>query len=238
MKTAPKITFGNWLQQSLRLMGRLPWLWASYTLFIAVLLLIGHVSPVLGIFSATVCLLVGVGLAKYTELRTSAQPIRFSQAIRNSLPLAVIAAASFVGFWFVFVALANLLSGQFEKIGQFFIHWEFTDEHLKDRSIREISAWIYGYANAALILGLLLLNTYVSWFSYPLMLFKDTRFSQAKQRSEAAIAKCQGPLYKLIGFIFIEAVLCLTVTPLLTPVLYALTSSMMYISYKSMFEAE
>jgi hypothetical protein len=39
-----------------------------------------------------------------------------------------------------------------------------------------------------------------------------------------------------LDFIFAEALLCMTVTPLLTPVLYMLTSTMMYVSYKGIFE--
>jgi hypothetical protein len=40
----------------------------------------------------------------------------------------------------------------------------------------------------------------------------------------------------MLAFIFAQALLCMTITPLLTSVLYILTSTMMYVSYASLFE--
>jgi hypothetical protein len=51
-----------------------------------------------------------------------------------------------------------------------------------------------------------------------------------------AMAKHKNAVYKLLGFVFFEAVLCASITPLLTPVLYMLTSTLMYISYRNIFE--
>lgn len=239
MRKPKKPKFGDWLQQSLLLLGRLPWMWAGYTLFVGVLLLIGRISPALGIFSAVSSLFVGVGLAKYSDLKTaSAHPVGFYWAVSQSLPLAVMAASGIVICWFVFMAIASFLSGEPDKIGQFFFHWEFTAEHLGGKSMREIAGWIYAYANVALIFALLMLNTFVGWFSHPLMLFKNASFSEAKEQSDRAVSKNQGALYKLLGFVFVEALLCSTVTPLLTPVLYVLVSALMYVSYKSVFETE
>jgi hypothetical protein len=42
----------------------------------------------------------------------------------------------------------------------------------------------------------------------------------------------------MLGFLVAQALLCMTVTPLLTPVLYMLTSTMMYVSYRSLFESQ
>jgi hypothetical protein len=81
-----------------------------------------------------------------------------------------------------------------------------------------------------------MLTTFASWFSYPLMLFKSYRWSQAKEDGDYAVSRNQNAIYKLLGFTFAEAILCTSVTPLLTPVLYMLTSTMMYISYKGIFE--
>lgn len=237
MRKPQKPKFSDWLQQSLLLLGRLPWMWVGYTLFVGVLLLVGRISPALGIFSAVSSLLVGVGLAKYSDLKTASEhPVGFYWAVNESLPLAVIAATGIVACWFVFMAIANILSGEFHKIGQFFFHWEFTAEHFNGKSMREIAGWIYAYANITLIFTLLMLNTFVGWFSHPLMLFKNTPFSQAKEQSGRAVSKNQGAIYKLLGFVFVEAILCTTVTPLLTPVLYVLVSVLMYVSYKSIFE--
>jgi hypothetical protein len=81
-----------------------------------------------------------------------------------------------------------------------------------------------------------MLTTFASWFSYPLMLFKDYSWSQAKEDGNYAVSRNQNAMYKMLGFIFAEAILCTTVTPLLTPVLYMLTSTMIYVSYKAIFE--
>jgi hypothetical protein len=81
-----------------------------------------------------------------------------------------------------------------------------------------------------------MLTTFASWFSYPLMLFKDHSWSEAIERGNHAVSRNQNAIYKSLGFIFAEALLCTTVTPLLTPVLYMLTSTMMYVSYKGIFE--
>ncbi|MGZ8191141.1 MAG: hypothetical protein ACXWTS_07900 [Methylococcaceae bacterium] len=234
-----KLTFSNWLQQSLIFVSRGPVVWLGYSLFVGILLVLGRISLMLGIFCSVTSLFVGVGVAKYIDLKASSEnPVGFFWAINKSLPLAVLTASAILICWFMFMAIANLLSGEFYKIGQFFFHWQLTPEYLKHRSIPQIAGWIYAYANAALIFVLLMLTSYVSWFSYPLMLFKNFSFSQAKEQSEKVVSKNQGAMYKMLGFIFVEAILCSTITPLLTPVLYMLTSTMLYVSYKSIFEAD
>jgi hypothetical protein len=237
VKKKPK--FSAWLQQALRLIGRLPWLWLGYTLFVGILLVVGKISLALGILASVTSLFVGVGLAKYTDLKaTSENPVSFYWAINKSLPLALLAAVAILFCWFVFMTIANLSSGEFYKIGQFFFNWEFTPENLDRRTLRETVSWIYAYANIALIFVLLMLTTFGSWFSHPLMLFKGERWSDAKRLGDEASSKNQAAILKLQGFIFLEAVLCLTITPLLTPVLYGLVANLMYVSYKSLFEAE
>jgi hypothetical protein len=233
-----KAKFGDWLRQSLLFVSRGPWVWAGYTLFTGIILILGRVSLAFGIFLAVTCLFTGVGVAKYIDLKYSAEnPVGFYWAINKSLPLAVLTAISIVIFWFVFMAIANVFSGELYKIGQFFFHWELTPENLNHKSVRETADWIYGYANVTLMFVLLMLTTFASWFSYPLMLFKNYSWSEAKARGNLAVSKHQNAMYKLLGFIFAEAILCTTVTPLLTPVLYTLTSTMMYVTYKGIFEA-
>jgi hypothetical protein len=237
VKKSPK--FSDWLQQSLVFVSRAPVVWFGYSLCVGVLLMLGRISMILGIFSAVTCLFVGVGVAKYIDLKTtSANPVGFFWAINKSLPLAVLAATAIVSCWFVFMTIANIFSGDLNKIGQFFFNWQLTPEYMKHRSIPQIAGWLYAYANAALIFVLLMLTSFVSWFSHPLMLFKNMSFTQAKEQSELVVAKNQGAMYKTLGFILIEALLCSTVTPLLTPILYMLTSTMLYVSYKSVFEAD
>ena len=215
-----------------------PWVWAGYTVFVGMLMPFGRVSLALGILLSVTALFVGVGVAKYIDLKYSAEsPVGFYWAINKSLPLAVLAASSIVIFWFGFMVVANLFTGELHKIGQFFFFWELTSENLNHKSTREIANWIYAYSNVTLIFALLMLTTFASWFSYPLMLFKNHSWSQAIEQGNYAVSRNQNAIYKMLGFIFAEALLCTTVTPLLTPVLYMLTSTMMYVSYKGIFEA-
>ena len=232
-----KAKFSDWLRQSLIFVSLGPWVWAGYTLFTGIILILGRVSLALGIFLSVTSLFVGVGIAKYIDIKYSAEnPVGFYWAINKSLPLAVLAAISIVIFWFVFMAIANIFSGELYKIGQFFFNWELTPENLSHQSMRETANWIYGYANVTLMFVLLMLTTFASWFSYPLMLFKNYSWSEAKIRGNLAVSKHQKAMYKLLGFIFAEAILCTTVTPLLTPVLCMLTSTMIYVTYKGIFE--
>ena len=201
-------------------------------------MVLGRVSLALGIFLSVSCLFVGVGVAKYIDLKATVEhPVGFYWAVNKSLPLAVLAAGTIVIFWFGFMAVANLITGDVYKIGRFFFFWELTPENLNHKSTRELADWIYAYANVTLMFTLLMLTTFASWFSYPLMLFKNDSWSEAIAKGNQAVARNQNAIYKMVGFIFAEAILCTTVTPLLTPVLYMLTSTMMYVSYRGVFEA-
>ena len=200
---------------------------------------IGKLSLALGILLSVTSLFVGVGVTKYIDLKHSTDnPVGLYWAINKSLPLAVLAAGTIMLFWFGFMVVANLLTGEVHKISQFFFYWELTPENLDHRSTREIANWIYSYANVTLIFTLLMLTTFASWFSYPLMLFKNHSWSEAIERGNHAVSRNRNAIYKMLGFIIAEALLCTTVTPLLTPVLYMLTSTTMYVSYKGIFEAE
>ena len=232
-----KAKFSDWLKQSLLFVSRGPWVWAGYTVFVGVLMTLGRVSLALGILLSVTSLFVGIGVAKYIDLKSSEDnPVGFYWAINKSLPLAVLAASSIVIFWFAFMVVANLITGELYKIAQFFFFWELTPENLNHKSTREIAIWLYSYANITLIFTLLMLTTFASWFSYPLMLFKNQSWSEAKEQSDYAVSRNQKAMYQILGFTFAEAILCTTVTPLLTPVLYMLTSTMMYVSYKGIFE--
>ena len=232
-----KAKFSEWLKQSLLFVSHDPWIWAGYTLFVGVIMTIGKVSLALGILLSVTSLFVGVGVAKYIDLKHSTESsVGLYWAINKSLPLGVLAAGTIMIFWFAFMVVANLLTGEVDKIGRFFFYWELTPENLNHRSAREIANWIYSYANITLIFTLLMLTSFASWFSYPLMLFKDQSWSQAIERGNHAVSRNQNAIYKSLAFIVAEALLCTSVTPLLTPVLYMLTSTMMYVSYKSIFE--
>lgn len=228
--------FSDWLKQSLLFINREPLVWLGYTLFMGVVLMLGRISAALGIFLAVTCLFVGVGIAKYIDMKASERRVNLSYAINQSLPLAILAATVIVLCWFVFMAIANIFSGEPEKIVEFFFYWHTPPESINLESTRELASWLYGYANITLIFTLLMMTTFASWFSHSLMLFKNCSWSIAKERGNQAVAKHQNALYKLLAFVFFEAVLCASVTPLLTPVLYMLTSTLMYVSYRNIFE--
>lgn len=229
------ITFGDWLRESLQFIGRGPVVWLGYSLVTGLLMTVGRLSLALGVFVSVTSLFVGVGIAKYIDLKYRRDnPVALLWAVKKSLPLAILAAGSLVFFWFVFRALAGIFAGDWQAIGQFFFYWEFTPEKMARQTTRELAIWLFGYANVALIFCLLMLNSFASWFSYPLMLFRNYGWSAAKEKGRAALSEHPNAFYKMIGFIFLQAVLCLSVTPLLTPVLYMLTSTMMYVSYQSL----
>ena len=220
------------------LVSRAPLLWVGCTLFIGLLLGIQRVSLALGIFLAVTSLFVGVGIAKYIDLKSSgATSLSFYGAIVRSLPLAVLAAGCMVICWFVFRAAANIYSGELYKIGQFFFYWELTAEHLDDKSMYRIAGWLYAPAMITLLFILLMLTSFASWFSYPLMLFKNYSWSQAKQQGNTASINNQAAMYKLLAFVFAAAFIGTGIIPLLTPVLFMLVSTLIYVSYKTVFES-
>lgn len=231
-------TSNNWLEQSLVLVSRGPLTWTGYTVFIGLLLGIERVSLALGIFLAVTGLFVGVGVAKYIDIKSSTgTSLNLYRVISKSLPLAVLAAGSLVICWFIFRLAANIHSGELYKIGYFFFDWELTTEQLDHKSMHQIAVWLYSPAIVTLLFTLLMLTTFASWFSYPLMLFKDYSWSQARHQGNQASVKNQATMYKLLAFIFAAAFMGAGIIPLLTPVLYMLVSTLMYVSYTTAFES-
>jgi hypothetical protein len=64
------------------------------------------------------------------------------------------------------------------------------------------------------------------------MLFNNYTWSEAKTQGNWMTTKSQGAMYRMLGFIFLNAILCSGIMPLFTPILYMLVSTLMYISYK------
>ncbi len=232
-----KPTFSDWLRESLLFVAYGPMIWLSYSVCVGVLMTMGKTSLLLGIVFSVTSLFVGVGVAKYIDLKYSVETtVTLPWAIKKSLPLAILAAVTIVVFWFIFMVLAYVLMDELYKVGQFFFYWELTPQNIEYRSGREIAMWVYAYADVTLMFTVLMVTTFASWFSYPLMLFKDYSWSQAREQGNYIVSRNQKAVYKMVGFIILEALLCTTVTPLLTPVLYMLTSTMMYVSYRALFE--
>ncbi len=233
-----KAKFSDWLRKAL-LFFRRGWLiWAVYTLVVAVLLTLTRVSYALGIIAAVASLLVGVGLAKYLDLKHASPDaeITLGWAVKKSLPLAIIAGLVIVVCWFAFSAVANIANRDYGMLARFFFDWQLTAQNLNRPTTRELAIFLYGYANLTLIFVLVMMVTFASWFSYPLMLFKEYSWSRAKEAGNQEEINCKEALYKTLAFLILEALLCTEVTPLLTPVLYVLSSILMFVSYKEYFE--
>jgi hypothetical protein len=233
-----KAKFSDWLRKALLFIRRSPAIWVGYTLFVALILCLGRVSYALGILASVASLLVGVGVAKYIDMKhySPQNSVSLAWAVQKSLPLAIIMGLMIVACWFLFSAIANIVNGEPAMILKFFFDWQFTPENLDRSTTRELAIWLYGYANITLIFVLLMMMTFASWFSYPLMLFKDFSWSRAKEAGKQEEANCRNALYKTLAFLVFEAILCTEVTPLLTPVLYMLTSTFIFITYKDYFE--
>ncbi|MFA5984677.1 MAG: hypothetical protein WC782_11730 [Methylococcaceae bacterium] len=230
--------FRAWLIYAGWLISQAPLLWLSYSLILGLLLSLGRVSLGLGVFIAMTGLFVGIGIAKYVELKASPNqeaPLNFLWALKKSLPLAVLGALSMVVSWFVFRLLNNLYSGEYAAIMQFFFYWEFIPENIATKNVLQLFAWLYGYASAALIFVILMLTTFASWFSYPLMLFQSKSWSTANNLGNAATIKHRSALYKLLGFIFLLVFFGGGILPMLIPFIYTLVSILIYVSYQSVF---
>lgn len=232
-----RASFGEWLQESFRFVGRGPVVWCGCCLALGVLMPLGRLSLALGVLVSLTSLFAGVGVAKYIDLRhRNDDPVPLSWALKKSLPLALLAAGSLVACWALFRIAAGIVAGDWQAIAKFFFQWEFTSENLRGLSnTRELAIWLFGYASVALIFCLLMMGSFANWFSYPLMLFRNYRWSAARDSGRAAASAHAGAFYKMQGFIVLQALLCLSVIPLLTPVLYMLTSTLMYVSYQSLF---
>lgn len=232
-----KAKFGDWLKQSLNFVKYDPTVWLGYSAVLGLSMPVGHVSLALGVFLSVTGLFVGVGVAKYIDMKRNGEnPVGLVWAVKKSLPLAVLCSAAIVVCWFVLMVAANILKGEYQRILLFFFHYELTPEILRTFLLTETAAWVYGYANVALFFTLLMVGSFVGWFVHPLMLFQNMSWSEAKAKSAQATAANQAALYQLYGFVFVQALLCSGLTPLLTPVLYMLTSTLLYVSYKSLFD--
>ena len=93
-----KLIFSNWLKDSLSFIGRGPFVWFGYAFLVGILLLAGRISFVLGLFFAVTSLFVGVGIAKYIDLKYEGEaPVKLGWAVRKSLPLAILPLSDYLG---------------------------------------------------------------------------------------------------------------------------------------------
>ncbi len=225
------ITFSGWLIQSFELANKRPLLWLSSVLFLAVFLALGRVSLALGILFSVSSLFIGVVIVDFIQRGTGT----LIKAILRQLPLAFSLAVILLVFWFVFRVVANIYAEETEKIAQFFFHWELTDENFQDKVYRQIIVWLYSSAIVTLIFVLLMLNSFGSWFSFPLMAFKQASWTEARDLGKQAAVDNAGAMYKLTAFLLITAFVAMGLVPLLIPLFYMLVSTLMYVSYNDIF---
>ncbi|PPC91393.1 MAG: hypothetical protein CTY34_03860 [Methylobacter sp.] len=231
------VSFSRWIAHASWLIAKAPALWLSYTVALGILMILSRVSLALGVVIAVTGLFLAVGLAKYVDLKMSQEPpVSFFWALKRSLPLAILAAVGIVTCWFVFRLVATLFNGDYEKIILFFFNWELLPENLDDKPLRQLFGWFYGYASATLLFVMLMLISFASWFSHPLMLFNNRPLTSANRLGNKATEKHRGAILKLWGFIFVLAFFGAGILPMLVPFLYTFTALLMYTSYQSIFK--
>lgn len=227
-----EITFSGWLMQAFELANRKPLLWLSSAILLGLLFCLGRVSLLLTIIVAVSSLFVGVGLAEAIDRDESVKP---ALLLREQLPTALLLAVIIAGCWFGFRVIANFNSGEPEKISQFFFHWELTRDNIQGKFFRELVVWFYSAAIVVLIFVFLMLSSFGSWFSFPLMVFNQCSWSEARERGQEAFRAHSSAMYKLAAFLLLTSLIGLGLVPLLTPLFYMLVSTLMYVSYRDVF---
>lgn len=226
------ITFSRWLVLAFELANKRPLIWLGYVVFLAIVLPMGRISLALSILISVSSLFIGVGIVAFIHQTTGS----LWNVIQKQIPLALSLAGILLFCWFVFRVIANINSGETEKIIQFFVHWELSPDNFQDKVFRQLIIWLYSSAIVTLIFVLLMLNSFGSWFSYPLMLFKHQSWSEAREAGRQAFNTHSNAMYKLTGFLLLMAFIGMGLVPLLTPLFYMLVSTLMYISYYDIFE--
>lgn len=226
-----EISFSHWLVLAFELANKRPVVWLGSVLFMAVLMLLARVSLALGILFSVASLFIGVGVVDAIHRETES----LWAAIKKQIPLALLLSITLMACWFAFRLLANINSGEIEKILQFFFYWELTEDNFQGKGFRQLIVWLYSAAIVALIFTVLMLNSFGSWFSYPLMVFKHYSWGEARELGKQACSKNVSAMYKLTGFLLITAFVGMGLVPLLTPLFYMLVSTLMYVSYHDIF---
>lgn len=227
-----RITFSQWLLRSFELANKKPELWLGYVLVIAVLLLLGRISLLLTILASVSSLFLGVGVAAAIDRQ---QAFDVNAVCKRHLPTALTLALIVTLFWFVFRVVANIHAGESEKILQFFFDWELTPENLSDKTGRELIVWLYSAGIVSLLFVLLLLGSFGSWFSYPLMVFEHCSWTEARDRGRNQFHRHAAVMSRLGVFVMLTALIGMGLVPLLTPLFYMLVATLMYVSYREIF---
>lgn len=226
------VTLFRWLTETLQLAGKKPLVWSAAVLAIGVLLCLARISLALGILASVSGLFVGVGVAAAIDRQPK---VTVPELLKQHLPTSVSLAVLIMLCWLMFRVLANLYSGEPERIPGFFFDWELTAGNLQDKTFFDLAGWLYSAGIVSLILVLLMLASYGNWFSYPLMVFQQCRWSEARDRGRQVFKNHGSMLNKLSIFLMLGAFFGLGVLPLLTPLYYMFIATLMYVSYRDLF---
>lgn len=227
-----RVTLFRWLIETLALAGKNPLAWFAAVLVIGLLLGITRISLAVGILASVSSLFVGVGVAAAIDLQSK---VTIPELLKQHLPTSVSLAVLIMLCWLMFRVVANLYSGEPERIPGFFFDWELTVGNLQDKTFIDLVGWLYSAGIVALILVLLMLGSYGSWFSYPLMVFEQCRWSEARDRGRQVFNRYGSILNKLSVFLLLGAFFGLGIFPLLTPLYYMFIATLMYVSYRDLF---
>lgn len=228
--------FSDWLKFGFILIAKKPLFWLMYCVVLYPLLALGSLSQMLGIVLAVICLFVGVGAAAYSDSDFHLEKTTsLNAAIKQSLPLAIIAGLAVMVCWFLFKVVADMVSGEMSHIINFFWQWDLLNDEFWAQSRLTLFGKIYTVAMVTLMFTILMLTTFASWFSFPLMVFKNSRWSVAKKLGNQLSRDQKKAISNLMLFLGIAMVLGFSMMPFLTPQIYALTSILMYVSYRQIF---
>lgn len=230
----PAFSLAGCLVRSLVLIGKQPVLWLTYMIFVGLILMAGRVSMALGIFLAATSVLVGVSIAAYTDQDEAKQSL--FRYLDKHLAIAMSLSVLLVLSWLTFRVVFNLYAGEPEKILQFFFHWQFTDADYADKTPNQLIAWLYRTAITALVFLILMMTSFASWFSYPLMVLKKMDWVQAKQTGRQAAQTHNSAMMRVLVFVLVLAFLGTGILPLLTPLVYIWVSAIIYSSYQLVFD--
>ena len=230
--TKSEITFLNWVQDSLKLLLSHPVVWLNYFLWVCVLLSVGRISLALGIVLSAFSFLMTVSIADYvSEKKSEETKNTLMDMMRTYVPTAFSMAIMLMLCWFVFRVIFNIYSGEPEKIVSFFFDWQLFDQNIVDQGIREYSGWLYRAAIVTLIFLILMLTSFASWFSYPLMVCQGLNWSQAKYRGKTMTQDFHTVCQKQLAFSFFLAIVATGISPFLTPLIYIFTGVLLYVSF-------
>ncbi len=214
------------IQDVIRLWARSPLKLAIILLALHLVLGLGRVSLAASIVCAVVSLFVLVGYMANQDQHTG----REYNLVKDCVPLALVFALMIVSCWFVFRVLFSLQNDTPQQILTFWFDWQLSDTALADMSFMQKASWLYASSLVTLIFVWLMLASFGSWFSYPLMVFQQLSWSQARYQGRQLFRQHVGIMYQLSALLIVLSLLCVAIAPVFIPFLYIVFASLMYVS--------